>query len=99
MIRVQAKITAKGQVTLPKGLRTALALREGDHVQFTLNDEGGALLEKRTVPGASAGCGARFAAARKAPASLDDIRESVAKAMAQRYADQGNDDRARKVAE
>ncbi|MFA5257736.1 MAG: AbrB/MazE/SpoVT family DNA-binding domain-containing protein, partial [Opitutales bacterium] len=67
MIRVQAKITAKGQVTLPKGLRTALALQEGDHIQFTLNEEGGALLEKRTVPGSSAGCGARLAAARKAP--------------------------------
>ena len=42
---VQAKVTSKGQVTLPKSVREALRLSEGDHVIFRVL-EGRAVLAK-----------------------------------------------------
>jgi AbrB family looped-hinge helix DNA binding protein len=35
----KAKITYKGQITLPKPIRDALILKEGDSVVFTLKDD------------------------------------------------------------
>ena len=34
---LQAKVTSKGQVTLPKQLRTKLAIRSGDRLEFALD--------------------------------------------------------------
>jgi AbrB family looped-hinge helix DNA binding protein len=33
-----AKVTSKGQVTLPKAVREALEIKEGDHVVFRVED-------------------------------------------------------------
>jgi AbrB family looped-hinge helix DNA binding protein len=41
-------ITSKGQITLPKGLRAALALEAGDRVQFTPLGEGRYLVTPAT---------------------------------------------------
>lgn len=35
-----AKLTSKGQLTLPKALRERLHLREGDRVEFVVHDDG-----------------------------------------------------------
>lgn len=35
-----AKLTSKGQITLPKEIRTALKLKEGDRVVFMPNPQG-----------------------------------------------------------
>lgn len=35
-----AKLTSKGQLTLPKALRDRLHLREGDKVEFLVHDDG-----------------------------------------------------------
>lgn len=42
---VQAKLTSKGQVTIPKSIREALDLREGDAVLFRV-EQSRALLAK-----------------------------------------------------
>jgi AbrB family looped-hinge helix DNA binding protein len=34
LVDVSAKLTSKGQVTIPKAVRDALGIREGDHVVF-----------------------------------------------------------------
>lgn len=34
-----AKVTAKGQVTIPKEVRTALSIREGDALVFTVHED------------------------------------------------------------
>ena len=40
------KITARGQVTVPERMRTALQLSAGDEVEFQLNDHGELVLRK-----------------------------------------------------
>ena len=37
---MQAKITSKGQVTLPKPIRDRLHLKPGDKIDFLLEDDG-----------------------------------------------------------
>lgn len=44
MISKQAKVTSKGQVTIPLEVRRALKLREGDTVTFEVDDKGRANL-------------------------------------------------------
>ena len=46
----QAKITSKGQVTLPVGLRERLGLRDGDSVEFYFDDQGHVLMRQRNAP-------------------------------------------------
>ena len=36
----RAKVTSKGQITLPKAIRDALGLDESSTVEFTLTDDG-----------------------------------------------------------
>ncbi|TVR00321.1 MAG: AbrB/MazE/SpoVT family DNA-binding domain-containing protein [Desulfovibrionales bacterium] len=47
---MQATLTSKGQVTLPKALREKLSLSEGDRVEFIVDDEHGARLVVKHVP-------------------------------------------------
>jgi AbrB family looped-hinge helix DNA binding protein len=46
---VAARVTSKGQITIPRAVREALGLGEGDHVVFRV--EGGRALLARTRPG------------------------------------------------
>ncbi len=39
MVIKQAKVTSKGQVTIPAEVRDALGLREGDTVSFEVDDQ------------------------------------------------------------
>ncbi len=43
----KAKVTSKGQITLPKGVRTRLGLAPGDEVEFV--EEGGGFRLRRHV--------------------------------------------------
>lgn len=45
MISKQAKVTSKGQVTIPLEVRTALRLREGDTITFEVDNKGQAHLK------------------------------------------------------
>ena len=45
-IAKQAKITTKGQITIPVEVRNALGLREGDIVSFEVDDGGQAVLKR-----------------------------------------------------
>ncbi len=44
-----AKVTSKGQITLPKEIRKALGLRQGARVTFQIRTDGRALMEPETV--------------------------------------------------
>jgi antitoxin PrlF len=50
-----ARITNKGQVTVPRKVREALRLSPGDGVEFALNDRGEFVLRKAQLSGSGAG--------------------------------------------
>ncbi len=70
MVIKQAKITSKGQVTIPAEVRDALHLREGDMVTFEVDDQDQARL--RAVRAESPF--ARYAGALREDQSLDAQR-------------------------
>ena len=45
---VTAKLTSKGQITIPKQIRESLHLHNGDKVQFLLQESGEAILRPIT---------------------------------------------------
>lgn len=50
VMNMLAKLTSKGQLTLPKRLREQLHLREGDKVEFVIHDDGRVELIAVTAP-------------------------------------------------
>jgi len=46
---MQATLTSKGQITLPKALRTHLNLIPGDRVEFVVDDDGQIRLVPKTT--------------------------------------------------
>ena len=44
-----AKVTSKGQVTIPQSVRRHLGLVAGDHVDFAIGDDGVVRLSPRSV--------------------------------------------------
>lgn len=45
---VTAKLTSKGQITIPKAIREAIGIREGDEVVFTPQADGSIRMTART---------------------------------------------------
>jgi AbrB family looped-hinge helix DNA binding protein len=46
----KAKVTSKGQITIPKGVRDDLGLRPGDEIEF-VRDNGSYKLQRRVQAG------------------------------------------------
>ena len=44
-----AKLTSKGQITIPREVREALGVHTGDRLAFRLNDDGTAVVEAEKV--------------------------------------------------
>ena len=44
-----SKVTSKGQITVPKAVREALALREGDRMSFLIHNDGTVTVEAQSV--------------------------------------------------
>ncbi len=85
METLQAKVTSKGQVTLPKKLRDSLSIRTGDHIEFSLEEPDLIFLRKTSAPGSSAGCGRKFLEQGRKPVRLKDMENAVAEAAAERF--------------
>ena len=78
---VAARLTSKGQVTIPKAVRDALGLREGDEVVFRVEGERAVLA--RTSDLLELAGSVRVPAARRG-ASWDDVRRQTRTARAAR---------------
>ena len=80
MTTLQAKVTSKGQVTLPKQLRTKLAIRSGDRLEFTLERPDRISLRKKRDPGSSAGCGKPFLKRKQIAVTTEEMDEGIRQA-------------------
>lgn len=80
----RAKVTSKGQITLPKAIRDALGLDESSTVEFTLTD-GGAVMKPAT------GFLARYGTVKPLhrPEDWAKIRADTAKAVGRRAVERG----------
>lgn len=80
----RAKVTSKGQVTLPKAIRDALGLDESSTVEFTLTD-GGAVMKPAT------GFLARYGTIKplNRPEDWAKIRADTAQAVGKRAVERG----------
>ncbi len=56
MLSLQAKVTSKGQITIPKHIRESLSIRTGDRLEFSLEASNRIALRKKSGVGSSAGC-------------------------------------------
>ncbi len=82
----QAKVTLKGQVTIPKAVRTALAIQEGDSVLFAVEGDQATLRPLKKKPLAEL-YGA-LPATRPYP-GLEAVRRKVRQKRAERF-EKGN---------
>tara|TARA_R110002020_G_scaffold316361_10_gene531570 strand:+ start:9543 stop:9824 length:282 start_codon:yes stop_codon:yes gene_type:complete len=79
-MRKDAVLSAKGQITLPKEIRDALAIRPNDTVIFTVEDGRLILTPKNVSFSDLAGF---LGSPPNGPATLDEIEEAIASAAAQ----------------
>ena len=86
---LQAKVTSKGQVTLPKPLRAKLSIRAGDRLEFVLEPHDRVTFSKKT-PGESAGCGKRFVSGGKSVPSVERMDEGIREALVKRFGGPGS---------
>lgn len=82
----QAKVTLKGQVTIPKAVREALSIHDGDAVLFAIEDDRAVLRPLKKKP--LRGLYGALPATRPYP-GLDAIRREVREKRAQRF-EKGN---------
>jgi antitoxin PrlF len=77
MAVLQATVTSKGQVTLPKSLRESLSIRAGDKLEFTMEAANQISVRKKRKPGSSQGCAQKFLKKDHPPLTDDQIKEAI----------------------
>jgi len=83
---MQAKVTSKGQVTLPKQIRESLSIRTGDRLEFFIEPCNRISVLKKRKPGSSAGCASHLTQPSQKPLSTEQMDESIRSLMRKRYA-------------
>jgi AbrB family looped-hinge helix DNA binding protein len=86
MHRFKAKITSKGQVTLPAGFRKLTGVGAGDVIDLLVDDEGRATLKKRRSVDELVGSLNHLAKRLGRPIQQADIDAAVAEAMEEKEA-------------
>jgi antitoxin PrlF len=83
---MQATITSKGQITLPKALRERFRLEPGDRVEFLVDDDG----QVRMVPRTTSVTRLKGMLPKpERPVSLDQMDAAVAQAVTEASAGRG----------
>jgi AbrB family looped-hinge helix DNA binding protein len=79
-----AKLTSKGQVTVPKGVRKALGVRQGDGLEFAL--ERGQVVVRAVKPKrSSAGILSKHLRPNAAVVSVDEMDRGIAEHLAKKH--------------
>jgi len=85
MSSLQATVTSRGQITLPKALRELLTLNAGDQVDFTLDSTGRIVMEKPSQAGSSTGCGRQYLNKAQKTISASQMKSAVRQSAARRF--------------
>ena len=85
MAVLQATVTTKGQVTLPKSLRESLSIRAGDKLEFTLEAANQISVRKKRKSGSSQGCAQKFLKPGHLVLTDDQIKEAIGKHFQKKY--------------
>lgn len=80
---LKAKVTSKGQITLPKELRDTLGIHEGDHIEFAVETPNNASIRKLATPGSSAGALKHLA--KNKPLTVEEMDEAIREHMRNKY--------------
>lgn len=81
---LRARVTSKGQVTLPKRLRQSLGIQEGDHVEFAVESGQKASVRRLKTPGSSSGVMKHLA--KETPVSIEEMDEAIHSAAVGKHA-------------
>jgi AbrB family looped-hinge helix DNA binding protein len=81
---LRARVTSKGQVTLPKHLRQSLGIHEGDHVEFAVESSRKASVRRLKTPGSSSGVMKHLA--KKKPVSIEEMDKAIRSAVGGKHA-------------
>lgn len=82
-----AKVTSKGQVTIPKDIRELLGVRTGDKILFTANGDGTVTMRNATADAFAKAREAFEGAAEEADLkSEEDVNEMIRQMRAERRA-------------
>ena len=83
---IQAKMTSKGQITIPKVIRTRLNVHDGDHITFIFDRKGRIILTAQTIDVSEL-----FGIVKvKKRFSLTNIHEAIGKEATRRYLSVGH---------
>lgn len=78
MITLQAKVTSKGQVTLPKQIRDSLAIHAGDHLEFAMGVGSNTIsIRKMRGAGSSAGCAQTLLKPNQPSLTDEDVKRAI----------------------
>jgi antitoxin PrlF len=86
MMVLQAKVTTKGQITLPKAIRESLAIESGDRLEFSMDGANTASVRKMQPHGSSAGCAREYLKHGHKPLSVAATKSAIREAMRLKYA-------------
>lgn len=83
MTLLRAKVTSKGQVTLPKSLRDTLDINEGDQIEFAVDASQHVSIVKLRAAGSSAGILKHLA--NNKPVTVEEMNEAIEKTITKKF--------------
>ena len=86
MTSLQAKVTTKGQITLPKAVREKLLIKTGDHVEFFVDHANKISIHRIQAAGSSAGYAKSFLKPNHKQLTRVEEKVAMAEAIAAKYA-------------
>ena len=82
---LQAKVTTKGQITLPKAVREQLSIRTGDRIEFSVNEANEEKLRRMQPAGSSGGCARAFLKPQHKRLTREEERAAMLNEVAAKY--------------
>jgi antitoxin PrlF len=78
-------LTSKGQITIPKDVRTRLGVQEGDRLVFQFDEHGRLILRPEAQDSLGGLIGLLRHRAKERPATVEEMNEAVRTRAAEKY--------------